>query len=53
MYTSLAIFGNLGVFELIVVLAIGLLICGRWLPEVGQSVGKGIVEFKKGLGIDE
>jgi len=27
----------------------GLLIFGKRLPEVGRSLGKGIVEFKKGL----
>jgi sec-independent protein translocase protein TatA len=34
--------------------AIALLIFGKRLPEVGRSLGKGIVEFKKGLaGIEE
>ena len=33
----------------IVIVAIGLLIFGKRLPEVGHSLGKGIVEFKKGL----
>ncbi|MFZ4573279.1 MAG: Sec-independent protein translocase subunit TatA/TatB [Phycisphaerales bacterium] len=47
--TSLALIGNLGTWELFVILAIGLLIFGRRLPEVGRSLGKGIVEFKKGL----
>jgi sec-independent protein translocase protein TatA len=28
---------------------LGLLLFGRRLPEVGRSLGKGIVEFKKGL----
>lgn len=36
-------------WDLIVVLVIGLLLFGRKLPEVGRSLGKGIVEFKKGL----
>jgi sec-independent protein translocase protein TatA len=40
--------------ELIVIAAIGLLLFGKRLPEVGRSLGKGIVEFKKGLkGIEE
>ncbi|MCI0363848.1 MAG: twin-arginine translocase TatA/TatE family subunit [Phycisphaerales bacterium] len=40
--------------EWIVLLILGLLIFGRRLPEVGRSLGKGIVEFKKGIrGIDE
>jgi TatA/E family protein of Tat protein translocase len=32
-----------------IILIIGLLIFGKRLPEVGKSLGKGIVEFKKGL----
>jgi sec-independent protein translocase protein TatA len=28
---------------------LGLLIFGKRLPEVGKNIGKGIVEFKKGL----
>jgi sec-independent protein translocase protein TatA len=40
--------------EWIVIAAVGLLIFGKRLPEVGRSLGKGIVEFKKGLkGIEE
>ena len=35
--------------EWIILLVIGLLIFGRRLPEVGRSLGKGIVEFKKGI----
>jgi sec-independent protein translocase protein TatA len=35
--------------QLLVVMVIGLLLFGRKLPEVGRSLGKGIVEFKKGL----
>jgi sec-independent protein translocase protein TatA len=33
----------------IVIAAIGLILFGKRLPEVGRSLGKGIVEFKKGL----
>ena len=37
-----------------VILIIGLLLFGKRLPEVGRSLGKGIIEFKKGLqGIEE
>ena len=37
-----------------VILIIGLLLFGKKLPEVGKNLGKGIVEFKKGLkGIEE
>jgi sec-independent protein translocase protein TatA len=33
---------------------VALLLFGKRLPEVGRSLGKGIIEFKKGLaGIDE
>jgi len=46
--------GAPGWAELVVVAAVGLLIFGRRLPEVGRSLGRGIVEFKKGLrGIEE
>ncbi len=47
-------FGMPGWQELLILGVIGLLIFGKRLPEVGRSIGKGIVEFKKGLaGIDE
>jgi sec-independent protein translocase protein TatA len=37
-----------------VLLVIGLLLFGKRLPEVGRSLGQGIVQFKKGLqGIEE
>ena len=32
-----------------VLLILGLLIFGKRLPEVGRSLGKGIVEFKRGI----
>ena len=35
--------------EWLVIAALGLLIFGKRLPEVGRSLGKGIVEFKRGL----
>src|ERR1700759_2158093 len=38
-----------GPFEMIIIGLIGLLLFGKRLPEVGRSLGKGIVEFKKGL----
>ncbi len=33
----------------ILLIGIGILLFGKRLPEVGRSLGKGIVEFKKGL----
>ena len=35
--------------EWFIIAGFGLLIFGKRLPEVGRSLGKGIVEFKKGL----
>ena len=40
---------HLGMQEILIILAIGVLLFGRKLPEVGRYLGKGIVEFKKGL----
>ena len=46
--------GMPGLTEWIIIGALGLLIFGKRLPEVGRSLGKGIVEFKKGLkGIED
>jgi sec-independent protein translocase protein TatA len=40
--------------EWILIAGIALLLFGKRLPEVGRSLGKGIVEFKKGLkGIED
>jgi len=47
--TSLFAFFNLGAQEMIILLIIGVLLFGRKLPEVGRYLGKGIVEFKKGI----
>ena len=47
-------FGWPGPAEMIIIAVVGLLIFGNRLPEVGKSLGKGIVEFKKGLkGVQE
>jgi sec-independent protein translocase protein TatA len=35
--------------EMIVIMLVAVLLFGKRLPEVGRSLGKGIVEFKKGL----
>jgi sec-independent protein translocase protein TatA len=42
-------FGMPGGIEWIVILIVALLIFGKRLPEVMRSMGKGIVEFKKGV----
>src|SRR4051812_954655 len=42
-------FLGLGGMELLILVILGVLLFGRKLPEVGRSLGKGIVEFKKGL----
>ena len=42
-------FGNLNPMELMVVLGLAVLLFGKRLPEVGRTLGKGIVEFKKGI----
>ena len=48
MLNTLAL-GMPGPFEWIIIAGLGLLIFGKRLPEVGKSLGKGIVEFKRGL----
>lgn len=48
--TSLfAFIGSMGWPEIMVIMVIGVLLFGRRLPEVGRYLGKGIVEFKKGI----
>ncbi len=40
--------------ELMIIMVIALLLFGKRLPEVARSLGKGVVEFKKGLkGIED
>ena len=52
--STLALIGNIGHWEIILILLIALLLFGKRLPEVGRSVGKAIVEFKRGVkGIEE
>ena len=40
---------NIGPMEMILIMGLGVLLFGKRLPEVGRSLGRGIVEFKKGL----
>ena len=47
-------FPQLGPMEMIVIMGVAVLLFGKRLPEVGRSLGKGIIEFKKGLrGIED
>ena len=41
--------GALSPSHILIVLAVGLLLFGKRLPEIGRYLGKGIVEFKKGM----
>ena len=48
-HNILAFFPSFGPTEMIVIAGLGLLIFGNKLPDVGRSLGRGLVEFKKGL----
>lgn len=53
-HSVVALIGPIGWPELLIIGILGVIIFGKRLPEVGKSVGKGIVEFKKGLaGIED
>jgi sec-independent protein translocase protein TatA len=41
--------GELGFWELAIILIAGVVLFGKSLPDVGRSLGKIIAEFKKGL----
>ena len=54
MNLPMAFFGAPGPMEMLIIGAIAVLLFGKRLPEVGRSLGKGIVEFKKGInGIED
>ena len=40
---------GLGFQEIAVILVLGVLLFGRKLPDIGRSIGKTVVEFKKGM----
>ena len=40
---------GIGFQEMIIIRAIGVLLFGKRLPEVGRSVGKSLMEFKRGM----
>ena len=46
--------GSPGIGEILIILLVALIIFGNRLPDVGRSLGRGLVEFKKGLrGVQE
>jgi len=54
MFAPLGYFGMPGPLEMIIVAAIILLLFGNRLPSVMRSLGRGVVEFKKGIqGIED
>ncbi len=44
---------SLGPMEICIILVVGILLFGKRLPEVGRSLGRSIVEFKKGIKGDD
>ncbi|MHC4599742.1 MAG: Sec-independent protein translocase subunit TatA/TatB [Planctomycetota bacterium] len=44
-----AFIAGLGVWEVLVILAVALIVFGPRLPEVAKSIGKGYLEFRRGL----
>ena len=46
-------FGSLGTTELIIIAGVALLIFGNRLPSVMRSLGKSVIEFKKGVAGDD
>jgi sec-independent protein translocase protein TatA len=49
MYPVLGFLEGLSPMHVLMVLIVGMLLFGKRLPEIGRSLGKSIVEFKKGL----
>ncbi len=46
---SAAFLGGIGIWEIVVILIVALIVFGNRLPEIARQVGKGYMEFKKGL----
>jgi len=45
---------GLGTQEILILVVLGVLLFGRKLPDIGRSLGKTVVEFKKGVkGLEE
>ena len=40
---------GLGMQEILLLLLLGVLLFGRKLPDIGRSLGKTVIEFKKGF----
>jgi sec-independent protein translocase protein TatA len=40
---------GLGTTEMLVILGVAVLLFGRRLPEVGESLGRGLYEFRRGI----
>lgn len=56
MHTAFTMFAFMGIgpMELVIVAVIVLLLFGNRLPSVMRSLGRGVIEFKKGVqGIDD
>jgi sec-independent protein translocase protein TatA len=54
MTTLLAFIGMPGPFEMLIIAVVVLLLFGNRLPSTMRSLGKGVVEFKKGIqGIED
>jgi sec-independent protein translocase protein TatA len=52
-WNLLAMFG-IGQYELLIIAGVALLLFGHRLPSVMRSLGRGVVEFKKGVaGIED
>jgi sec-independent protein translocase protein TatA len=45
----LALFGSLGTWEAVVIAVVVLILFGNRIPAVMRSLGRGVVEFKKGI----